>query len=414
MKTNFTSQQLADPQLAEADRILRACVHCGFCTATCPTYVITGDERDSPRGRIYMMQEMLEQGGKPSPETVKHVDRCLSCLSCMTTCPSGVHYMHLADQARAYIEKHYERPGFERLLRFVLNWTLTTPMLLRVALKLAKWIRFLAPIMPKPVAAMLRMAPDNLPDAQDFTGTHMAKNRQMRVALLTGCAQSVIDPEINASTIRLLNRFGVEIVVPEAQGCCGALSLHLGKTEGAKRMARANVKAWEQARVDHVIVNTSGCGTVVKDYGHLIGQNEIAAKTLDVSELLARLQLPKLEARHFKIAYHSACSLQHGQKVTGVAEGLLRQAGFDLVPVAEGHMCCGSAGTYNMLQPEMAAELGKRKRANLTAKNPDAIVAGNLGCITQIAQGLDVPVLHLVELLDWAYGGPKPAKLERG
>ena len=412
MKTNFTPLQLADPAIAEADGILRACVHCGFCTATCPTYVLTGDERDSPRGRIYMIQEMLEKGGKPAPETVHHVDRCLSCLACMTTCPSGVHYMHLVDQARQYIADNHRRPFSDRALRSLLGLLLPRPKLLRRALQAARPFKWLAGLMPKRLGAMLRLAPRELAAVQSFTGTHSPANPKLRVALLTGCAQSVLDPDINAATIRLLNRFGVEVVVPEAQGCCGALSLHLGQAKQARRMAQANAQAWKHAAVDHVIVNTSGCGTVVKDYGHLIGDVDIAAKVLDVSELLEKLALPALPERDMRIAYHSACSLQHGQKISKGPERLLEAAGFKLTPVAEAHMCCGSAGTYNILQPEMASQLGARKRENIMRGKPDVIAAGNIGCLTQIALGLNVPVLHSIELLDWAYGGLEPAKLK--
>jgi glycolate oxidase iron-sulfur subunit len=410
MKTNFTPAQLEIPRLKEADGILRACVHCGFCTATCPTYVLTGDERDSPRGRIYMIQEMLEKGGAPAPETVHHVDRCLSCLGCMTTCPSGVHYAHLVDQARVHIETHHKRPLPERALRFLLAHVLAHPPRMRLALRLAKWARPLAGILPAPLKAMLALAPANVPAAQSFTGEHKVAAKTMRVALLTGCAQSVLDPEINAATIRLLTRLGVEVVVPQGQGCCGSLSHHLGREEEARRMAKANVKAWAAANVDHVVVNTSGCGTTVKDYAHAIGETGLSV--LDVSELLAKLDLPALSAKNVKVAYHSACSLQHGQKLKTEPQALLTRAGFTLTPIAEAHMCCGSAGTYNILQPEMASQLGARKRENIMRGKPDVIAAGNIGCLTQIALGLNVPVLHSIELLDWAYGGPEPEKLK--
>jgi glycolate oxidase iron-sulfur subunit len=409
MKTGFTDAQLENPRLKEADGILRSCVHCGFCTATCPTYVLTGDERDSPRGRIYMIQEMLEKGGLPAPETVHHVDRCLSCLGCMTTCPSGVHYAHLVDQARVHIETHHKRPFHERALRLILAKVLAYPARMRLALRLAKIARPFRKIFPPQLQAMLALAPANVPSAQSFTGTHKAMAKTMRVALLTGCAQSVLDPEINAATIRLLTRLGVEVVVPEGQGCCGSLSHHLGREEEARRMANANVKAWQDADVAHVIINTSGCGSTVKDYAHAIGETGLSI--LDVSELLARLDLPALSPKNVKVAYHSACSLQHGQKLKTEPQALLTRAGFTLTPIAESHMCCGSAGTYNILQPEMAAQLGARKRENIMRGQPDVIVAGNIGCLTQIALGLNVPVLHSIELLDWAYGGPMPAKL---
>ena len=412
MKTGFTQHQLQDARLREADGILRACVHCGFCTATCPTYVLTGDERDSPRGRIYMIQEMLEKGGAPAPETVFHVDRCLSCLGCMTTCPSGVHYMHLIDQARQHIETHHRRPLMDRLRRRFLAFLLPHPARFRRALRLAGLAKPFSGLLPARLAAALRLVPASLPRAQDIVGTHKVPAKKLRVALLQGCAQSVLDPEIHAATIRLLTRFGVEVVVPEGAGCCGALSAHLGREAEAKAFARRNAEIWRKAEVDHIVVNTSGCGTVVKDYGHLIGDAQIAAKALDISELLLKLDLPSLPTKDIKVAYHSACSLQHGQQLKTEAQGLLARAGFTLTAVPEAHMCCGSAGTYNILQPEMAGQLGARKRGHLLSGKPDIIAAGNIGCITQIAQGLSVPVLHSVELLDWAHGGPKPSKLE--
>lgn len=410
MKTNFSAAQLENPRLKEADGILRFCVHCGFCTATCPTYVLTGDERDSPRGRIYMIQEMLEKGGTPPPETVHHVDRCLSCLACMTTCPSGVHYAHLVDQARVYIETHHKRPLYDRVLRGLLANILARPDRMRSALRLANIARPFAKLFSPQLQAMLALAPAKLPVAQNFTGEHKAAQKKMRVALLTGCAQSVLDPEINAATIRLLTRLGVEVVVPEGAGCCGSLAHHLGREDEAARMAKANVKAWQDAGVDHVIINTSGCGTTVKDYAHAIGETRLSV--LDVSELLIRLDLPALPPRSIKVAYHSACSLQHGQKLKTEPQALLTRAGFTLTPIAESHMCCGSAGTYNILQPEMASQLGARKRGNIMRGRPDVIAAGNIGCLTQIALGLKVPVLHSIELLDWAYGGPKPSKIK--
>ena len=410
MKTGFTAAQLQNPRLKEADGILRSCVHCGFCTATCPTYVLTGDERDSPRGRIYMIQEMLEKGGPPAPETVHHVDRCLSCLGCMTTCPSGVHYAHLVDQARAHIETHHKRPLHERFLRSILAKVLVHPTRMRLALQLAKMARPFAKIFPPQLQAMLALAPAHVPAAQSFTGEHKTTVKTMRVALLTGCAQSVLDPEINAATLRLLTRLGVEVVVPKGAGCCGSLSHHLGRQNEAHRLAKANVKAWRDANVDHVIINTSGCGTTVKDYAHAIGETGLSV--LDVSELLTRLALPALSPKNVKVAYHSACSLQHGQKLKTEPQALLTRAGFTLTPIAEAHMCCGSAGTYNILQPQMASQLGARKRENILRAKPDVIAAGNIGCLTQIALGLNVPVLHSIELLDWAYGGPEPAKLK--
>ena len=428
MQTNFTDEQLQDPRLAEANGILRKCVHCGFCTATCPTYVLLGDELDSPRGRIYLIKQMLESQEPASPEVVKHVDRCLSCLSCMTTCPSGVNYMHLVDEARSYIERTHKRPLMDRALRALLAAILPYPGRFRPALsmsRMAKPFAGLFGMLPglKPVAAMLELGPGSLPPAslQPATGVHVATGeRRGRVALLTGCAQSVLDPGINAATVRLLNRLGVEVVIPPAMGCCGALTFHLGKEEPALASAKTNVEAWiaemDGDGLDAIIINASGCGTTVKDYGHMLRLDqayaEKAARTsaisLDITEYLAQVGLPAAEARNLKVAYHSACSMQHGQKIKQQPVDLLRQAGFDVVGVPEGHICCGSAGTYNILQPEIARRLRDRKVANIASTSPDVIATGNIGCMTQIGSGTSIPVVHTVELLDWATGGPKP------
>ena len=425
MQTAFTAEQLADPKIASANGILRTCVHCGFCTATCPTYVLLGDELDSPRGRIYLIKGMLERGGAPTADEVKHIDRCLSCLSCMTTCPSGVNYMHLIDEARARVERDYARPLAERLLRRLLAFVLPEPGRFHAALKLAQAVRPLAGLMKgigfKRLDAMLALAPRALPEPQDFTGTHSVRGRRKaRVALLTGCAQAVLSPNINAATIRLLNRLGVEVVVPDAQGCCGGVTLHMGlEADGLKR-ARRDIDAWSQAQVDHIIINTSGCGTTVKDYGHMFRLDSayaekaraVSAKAKDITEFLASHGLGAAKApRPLRLAYHSACSMQHGQQIKTEPKRLLEQAGFQVADVPEGHLCCGSAGTYNILQPDIATRLRDRKVANIERVGPQAIATGNIGCIAQIAQGTNIPILHTVELLDWAAGGPEPAIL---
>ncbi|MBP1806079.1 glycolate oxidase subunit GlcF [Rubellimicrobium aerolatum] len=424
MQTFFTPEQLADPGTAEANRILRSCVHCGFCTATCPTYMVLGDELDSPRGRIYLMKEMLESGRDPDPATVKHIDRCLSCLACMTTCPSGVHYRHLVDHARAYIEARYRRPLMDRALRRVLAWVLPHPTRFRLALLAAKMGQPFVGLLPDArLRAMVRMAPKAIPPvsrAEDPQTHRTDAPRRMRVGLLTGCAQRALNPGINEAAIRLLTRAGAEVVIPKGQGCCGALTHHMGREDEARAMARANVAAFaaEHARepLDAIVVTASGCGTTVKDWGHLLdGEPNAAAMgalARDVTEVLARLELPELPERDMKVAYHSACSLQHGQRVKAEPVGLLRRAGFAVAEPKGAHLCCGSAGTYNLLQPEIAGELGRRKAATLEATVPDAIVAGNIGCLMQIGANTGLPVLHTVELLDWAYGGPRPATLD--
>jgi glycolate oxidase iron-sulfur subunit len=422
MQTYFSDAQLADPKLAEANKILRSCVHCGFCTATCPTYQVLGDELDSPRGRIYLIKEMLESGRPADARTVKHIDRCLSCLACMTTCPSGVNYMHLIDQARAYVEKTYRRPWHDRALRRVLAWVIPHPTRFRLALFAAKIGRPFAPLIPDArLRAMLAMAPKTIPPVSrnDDPQTFAAKGeRRMRVALMTGCAQKALNTDINDATIRLLRRLGCEVVIPRGMGCCGALTHHMGREGESHASARANVAAFmaehRAGGLDAIAINTSGCGTTVKDYGHMLDGEEakvVAGLAMDVSELLVKIGLPEGAARGLRVAYHAACSLQHGQQVKSAPKDLLKGVGFEVVEPADSHLCCGSAGTYNLLQPEISAQLKARKVETLEAKRPDVIAAGNIGCMMQIGSGTGVPVVHTVELLDWALGGPKPRGL---
>src|SRR6266852_4137831 len=429
MQTSFTLAQLADPNIAEADQILRTCVHCGFCTATCPTYVLLGDELDSPRGRIYLIKNMLEDGGPVGAETVTHIDRCLSCLACMTTCPSGVHYMHLVDHGRRHIEEHYRRPLAERLLRRLLGIVLTRPALLRAALHAARLAKPFAGLMPRRLRPLLALAPWAVPaaSATDRPQIFPAEGeRRMRVALLPGCAQQVLAPEINEATIRLLTRHGVEVIIAPGSGCCGALVHHLGDEAPALALARANIDAWESLRIsgglDAIVVNASGCGTMVKDYGFLLRTDpayaetgaRTAALTRDITEVIAELGLqPSGPIPHLRVAYHSACSLQHGQGVERQPRALLAAAGFEVAEVPEAHLCCGSAGTYNLLQPELAAALRERKLANIALTRADLVAAGNIGCITQLASDAPLPIVHTVELLDWATGGPRPRGLPR-
>ncbi|WP_439559855.1 glycolate oxidase subunit GlcF [Roseinatronobacter sp.] len=429
MQTNFTPQQLQDPAIARSNEVLRACVHCGFCTATCPTYAVLGDELDSPRGRIYLIKDMLEKGRPADEKTVKHIDRCLSCLACMTTCPSGVHYMHLVDHAREHIERTYTRPVSDRLLRWVLARILPYPMRFRLALLGAKLGRPFARLMPDArLRAMLEMAPKHIPpvsrndDPQVFSAIG---RRKMRVALMTGCAQRALNTDINDATIRLLRRLGAEVVIAQGQGCCGALTHHMGKTAESHATAARNIHAWHAELqgdgLDAIVINTSGCGTTVKDYGHMFRNDALADKAhavaaiaMDVSEVLMKLDMPETASRGVKVAYHAACSLQHGQKIKTFPKELLARAGFDVVEPRDSHLCCGSAGTYNLMQPELSKELKSRKVATLEARAPDVIAAGNIGCMMQIGSGTSVPVVHTVELLDWASGGPKPRALAQG
>ena len=426
MQTTFTPQQLTDPGTKRANDILRACVHCGFCTATCPTYQILGDELDSPRGRIYLIKDMLENERVPDEKTVKHIDRCLSCLACMTTCPSGVHYMHLVDHARSYIEQNYKRPLSDRLLRWVLARILPYPKRFRLALLGAKIGRPFVRFIPDPrLRAMIEMAPKVIPPVSrnDDPQTFHVTDKKMRVALMTGCAQRALNTDINDATIRLLTRLGAEVVIPKGQGCCGALTHHMGKEAESHATATKNIKAWVaemDAGLDAIVINTSGCGTTVKDYGHMFRNSNLAADAarvsaiaMDVSEVLIKLDLPEGDAKNTKVAYHAACSLQHGQQIKMHPKTLLKKAGFTVLEPADSHLCCGSAGTYNLMQPKISGQLRELKVQTLEALQPDIIAAGNIGCMMQIGSATDTPIVHTVELLDWATGGPRPTGLDR-
>jgi len=426
MQTSFSPEQLRDPATARSNEILRTCVHCGFCTATCPTYQVLGDELDSPRGRIYLIKDMLENDRPADAKTVKHIDRCLSCLACMTTCPSGVHYMHLVDHAREYIERTYKRPAFERMLRWTLARILPYPGRFRLALLGARIGRPFAALMPDPrLTAMLEMAPRVIPPVSrmDDPQTFPAEGeRRMRVALMTGCAQRALNTDINEATIRLLTRLGCEVVIAKGMGCCGALTHHMGKTGESHAAAARNIRAWiaeaDAGGLDAVVINTSGCGTTVKDYGHMFRDGELAADAArvsalakDVSEVLVKLGVEGGAAPRLRVAYHAACSLQHGQQIRTYPKDLLRSAGFEVVEPRDAHLCCGSAGTYNLMQPVISGQLKDRKIATLEEKRPEVIAAGNIGCMMQIGSGTRTPVVHTVELLDWATGGPKPRAL---
>jgi glycolate oxidase iron-sulfur subunit len=430
MQTSFTAEQLRDPDTAAANQVLRSCVHCGLCTATCPTFLLLGDELDSPRGRIYLIKDMLETGRPATEEVVRHVDRCLSCLACMSTCPSGVNYMHLVDHARRYIEKTYRRPWHERVVRKSLGILLPRPALFRAALLGGRLVRPFAGRGSGRLARRMRAMLDLLPEGGSqgvamAPQTHPAHGeRRARVALLAGCAQQVLKPEINNATVRLLTRIGVEVVVSKHAGCCGAITHHMGQHEAAMASARANITAWnEEAEVrglDAIVINASGCGTMVKDYGFIFRSepepwrsraSRISTLAGDISEFLARYgYTPTREPQGMTVAYHAACSLQHGQQITREPKALLERAGFAVVEPAEPHICCGSAGTYNMLQPEIASRLRERKLGNLRASKADLVAAGNIGCIVQLSGG-GLAVVHTIELLDWMAGGPRPAAL---
>jgi glycolate oxidase iron-sulfur subunit len=425
LQTNFTLAQLADPDTAQSEKILRACVHCGFCTATCPTYVLTGDELDGPRGRIYLIKDMFEGGRAASATVAKHIDRCLSCLACMTACPSGV---HLVDHARKHIARTFRRPAGDRWLRKLLSFLLPRPALFRVALRLAGLLRPLTRVMPGRLGAMAGLAPMVLPAASpvDRPRVFPAEGlRRKRVALLSGCVQTVLRPGINEATIRLLGRHGAEVVVAAGAGCCGALTHHLGEESPALASARRNIAAWwreiEGEGLDAIVVNASGCGTMVKDYGFLFREDsewaekaaKIAGLARDITEVLDEIGLqPALKDGPRRVAYHSACSMQHGQGLDALPRRLIASAGFELCEIPEGHLCCGSAGSYSILQPRFAGQLKTRKLANIARAKAEVMVAGNIGCLEHLAGGLDLPMIHTAELLDWATGGPKPAGLE--
>ena len=438
MQTNFTLAQLSDPETARSEHILRKCVHCGFCTATCPTFVLLGDERDSPRGRIYFMKSMLEEDRAPTASEVRHVDRCLSCLSCMTTCPSGVNYMHLVDHGRRHIEENYQRPFADRLMRRLLAWLMPRPALFRWAMVLGWLAKPAALLLPststdpggatflRRVKAMLEAVPARLrgPSPVDRPQTFPAKGlRRKRVALMPGCGQQVLAPEVNEATVRLLTRHGVEVVNVAGSGCCGSSVLHVGRNDDALALALRNIEAWtheiDGAGLDAIVINASGCGTTVKDYGAMFADDPpwkeqaeaVAGLARDISEVMLEVGLANVTARPLTVAYHAACSMQHGQKVIDQPKKLLRDAGFLVKDVPEGHLCCGWAGTYQVLQPELSRRLRDRKVANIESVRPDVIAAGNFGCIGNVAAGTGIPIAHTVELLDWATGGPKPAAL---
>jgi glycolate oxidase iron-sulfur subunit len=422
MQTFFTPAQLTDPGTAGANAQLRACVHCGFCNATCPTYLLLGDELDGPRGRIYLIKEMLEKELTPPPGTVTHLDRCLTCLGCQTTCGAGVNYMHLVDHARAYIEKSKVRPWPERLLRAALVKILSDRALFRASLWMARLAKPFAGLLPRQLKAMVAQAPTSLPASSPMAEPDVFPaegERRARMALLSGCVQPVLAPAIDEAVVRLLNRHGVEVVIARDQACCGAMAQHMGDEDQAKQRAKANIVAWEKERtrgLDAIVISASGCGTVVKNYGFMLRDEpewaaraeKISALTRDVTEVLAWLDLkaPVISGAP-PVAYHSACSLQHGQKITDMPRDLLARAGFEVRDIGEGHICCGSAGTYSMLQPELAVRLRERKLAHIAATGCTIVAAGNIGCIQHLKLG-GARMVHTAELLDWSTGGPRP------
>ena len=404
MQTNIAAPYRNTPDGEAAERILRNCVHCGFCLATCPTYQILGNELDSPRGRIYLMKQVLE-GAAPTAKTQLHLDRCLTCRNCETTCPSGVEYGKLLDIGRHLVEDVVGRSATETAARAALKTGLGTSLLFNTALKLGQGVRSLMPGFLK----------TRIP-AAEAAGDWPAARHGRRMVVLQGCVQPGLKPNINTATARVLDRIGISLIAADEAGCCGALPHHLNDTEAGLASARRNIDAWIpqlDAGVEAIVMTASGCGVMVKDYGWLLRNDaayaekaaRVSAATRDISEILvaereALKQLARQGPGTQRIAYHPPCTLQHGQKLTGGVETLLTDAGFDLTPVADKHLCCGSAGTYSILQPEIAGQLKQRKLDNLTAGQPELIATANIGCLTHLQSGSSIPVKHWVELLD--------------
>jgi glycolate oxidase iron-sulfur subunit len=389
----------------EADAILRKCVHCGFCTATCPTYQLLGDELDGPRGRIYLIKQVLE--GKPATEkTQSHLDRCLTCRNCESTCPSGVQYGRLVDIGRKIVDEQVQRPLAQRVVRNTLKKALPNKGLFSTAMKAGQSVRALLP-------NVLR----NKVPAKQQAGAWPTAEHARKMLLLEGCVQPSMSPNINTATARVLDAVGVQLIVAPKAGCCGAIRYHLNDHDGGMDDARRNIDAWwphVEAGVEAIVMNASGCGVMVKDYGHLLAHDEAyAEKAKRISELTKDLceVLPQFEEElqkklrgkiHKRVVYHPPCTLQHGQQIRGKVESLLRAAGVEVNLCADNHLCCGSAGTYSVLQPDLAYRLRDNKLANLQATKPDAIVSANIGCITHLQSGTETPVTHWVELLDSA------------
>lgn len=423
MRTAFTSAQLRDQAFRDSDHNLRKCVHCGFCQATCPTYRLSGDELESPRGRIYLIKEMLETEQSPSPEVVRHIDQCLSCLSCMTTCPSGVNYMHLIDHARSWIESHYRRPLVDRFTRRTLAALLPRPGRFRLVLQVGRAASRLRTFLPEQLRRFtgLVLSPAMTPSRHPLRPLYRTQAGRMgSVALLGGCVQRATDSGINEATIRILNRLGYDVHILPGD-CCGAIEHHLGRA--ARARIGENVLRWERARKSHdwqaIIVNASGCGTMLKDYAHVLADvpdlaeeaKAVSRLCCDITEFLDRPEHTPPQPdpdKALRVVYQNPCSMQHGQGITDAPLRLLAAYGYRPLPVRDGHLCCGSAGTYNLLQPEIAARLGQDKARALEAAQPDIIATGNLGCLTQLGAYTDIPIVHTVQLLDWAAGGPDP------
>ena len=406
MRTAFTKEQLSDPHMQESERALRTCIHCGFCTATCPTYVLLGDERDGPRGRIMLIQQMLESGKPPAPETVTHIDRCLSCLGCKTACPSGVDYSALIDTARLHIAKTYQRPFAERMLRSFVLFLLMRPGLFSLATGLA---RVFAPMLPGKLGAMAKKAARKQPKKL-VAPPIAAPQGSHRIALLKGCVQSALAPEIDAAATRVLARR--KIAAQPMQGCCGALAYHMGNEAVAKREAMRVIETFERSGAEALCMTATGCSAFLKDYGRVFAGDEqwekraraFAAKVKDFTEIAAPAKANTVS--DLTIAYHPPCSLQHAQKLRGHGEALLTAAGFKIAEIPDSHMCCGSAGSYSLLQPKIAEALRAKKLEAIRSTGANLIASANIGCLAHLSG--EIPAAHIAELVDWAEGGPNP------
>lgn len=401
MQTTIIRELLNTPQGQEANSILRACVHCGFCTATCPTYQLLGDELDGPRGRIYLIKQMLE-GGEVSEKTRGHLDRCLTCRACETTCPSGVRYGRLVDIGREFIEHKVPRGLSEKLVRFVLRKILPYPQRFGILLRAGQ---LLSPLLPRSLAKKI--------PARQRPHTWHSKKHPRRMLLLQGCVQSVATPDTNVASTKLFDMLGIDLVSVHGTGCCGAVSHHLSAPEEAQEFMRRNIDAW-WPYIEHgaeaIVMTASGCGAVIRDYGILLQHDaayaekakRVSALTRDVSEIMLKeiQPMPRADNANIRVAFHSPCTLQHGQQINGVVEQILQKAGFTLCTVNDAHLCCGSAGTYSILQPKLSKQLLDNKVQALEADAPDIIATANIGCQLHIATGANIPVVHWIELLE--------------
>jgi glycolate oxidase iron-sulfur subunit len=397
MQTELADFIRDTPEGREADAILRKCVHCGFCSATCPTYQLLGDELDGPRGRIYLIKQVLE-GAEPTQKTRLHLDRCLTCRACETTCPSGVQYGRLADIGRGIVEEKVGRGIRERMERAVLSAVLPRTALFETALALGRLVR---PLLPKALK-------EKIPAKTRVAGPWPLARHERKMLVLAGCVQPALEPGINAAAARVLDRAGISLIEAPGAGCCGALRFHLNEQEAGRDDMRALIDAWwpliERGEIEAIVMTASGCGATVREYGQLLQHDpayrekaaRISALTRDLSEVVE----PRAGTKKGRVAFQSPCSLQHGQQLRGKVEALLQAAGYELAPVADGHLCCGSAGTYSILQPDLSRKLRERKLAALAAGGPAAIATANIGCLTHLQAGTGTPVKHWIELLE--------------